>query len=209
MNTNRWADSSNNKNKSLNTGNKTNSSWGSFSSNSNNNRPAGSIEINGSQTSTAVAVKTQRQRSKDSGFGDEESPKDNYQQWKKLATIAKELHVKETGGVSGMLVEVKKQIPTAPVRRARRHALSSFNQLNTAERERLGKINPTHNSSFETKDSNELVKEYVYAALVSKCRPRSASTHEGNVRRHSYPPEKRNRAWTASNLNDIRRDKKS
>ena len=85
----RWADSSNNKNKSLNTGNKTNSSWGSFSSNSNNNRPAGSIEINGSQTSTAVAVKTQRQRSKDSGFGDEESPKDNYQQWKKLATIAK------------------------------------------------------------------------------------------------------------------------
>jgi hypothetical protein len=198
MKSSRRADSSNNKNKSLNTGNNVNcvdsfkannsvnKNISSFSSsNSNNNRPTGSIEINGCQTG-AVAIKTQRQRSKDSGFGDAESPKDNYQQWKKLATIAKELHVKEAGGVSGMLVEVKKQIPTAPVRRARRHALSAFNQLNTAERERLGKINPTHKSSFETKDSNELVKEYVYAALVSKCRPRSASTHEGRQRKKAF-----------------------
>ena len=43
-----------------------------------------------------------------------------------------------------MLVEVKKQIPGTPARRARRHALSSFDQLNKAERERLGKINPLH-----------------------------------------------------------------
>ena len=41
-------------------------------------------------------------------------------------------------------VEMKKQIPGAPTRRARRHALSSFDQLNEAERERLGKINPLH-----------------------------------------------------------------
>ena len=39
---------------------------------------------------------------------------------------------------------MKKQIPGAPTRRARRHALSSFDQLNEAERERLGKINPLH-----------------------------------------------------------------
>ena len=39
---------------------------------------------------------------------------------------------------------MKKQIPGAPSRRARRHALSSFDQLNEAERERLGKINPLH-----------------------------------------------------------------
>ena len=46
-----------------------------------------------------------------------------------------------------MLVEVKKQIPGTPARRARRHALSSFDQLNKAERERLGKINPAHVST--------------------------------------------------------------
>lgn len=77
---------------------------------------------------------------------------------------------------------MKKQIPGAPSRRARRHALSSFDQLNEAERERLGKINPLHKryvvtlvlllltffSTYETKDSKELVKEYVYTAMVSK-----------------------------------------
>ena len=90
---------------------------------------------------------------------------------------------------------MKKQIPSAPARRARRHALSSFDQLNEAERERLGKINPLHKryvvsrghvvrcsfgclmttskhiflpSTYETKDSKELVKEYVYTAMVSK-----------------------------------------
>ena len=80
---------------------------------------------------------------------------------------------------------MKKQIPNAPARRARRHALSSFDQLNEAERERLGKINPLHKryvvsrgmlflsnelfaSTYETKDSQELVKEYVYTAMVSK-----------------------------------------
>ena len=43
-----------------------------------------------------------------------------------------------------MLVEVKKQIPGTPARRARRHALSSFDQLNKAEREKLGKLNSLH-----------------------------------------------------------------
>ena len=55
-----------------------------------------------------------------------------------------ELHGKHAGSISKMLVEVKKQIPGTPARRARRHALSSFDQLNKAERERLGKINPLH-----------------------------------------------------------------
>ena len=61
-------------------------------------------------------------------------------------------------------------------------------------------------SSFETKDSCELVKEYVYTALVSKCRPRSMTIHDTpSTRRHSFPPDKRARAWTASNSTDIHR----
>ena len=51
---------------------------------------------------------------------------------------------KNASKLRAVQVEMKKQIPSAPARRARRHALSSFDQLNEAERERLGKINPLH-----------------------------------------------------------------
>lgn len=174
-------------------------------SSNNSNKPSACIDIKNHSNLEGKHLGT-RQRSNDSGFGDDESPTDNYQQWKKLATIAKELHGKHAGSISKMLVEVKKQIPGTPARRARRHALSSFDQLNKAERERLGKINPLHKSSFETKDSCELVKEYVYTALVSKCRPRSMTIHDTpSTRRHSFPPDKRARAWTASNSTDIHR----
>jgi len=138
----------------------------SSNNNSNNNRPSDAIEIKGHNNNQKI---NGRGRSNDSGLGDdEESPTDNYQQWKKLATIAKELHGQQADSIPHMLVEMKKQIPNAPARRARRHALSSFDQLNEAERERLGKINPLHKSTYETKDSQELVKEYVYTAMVSK-----------------------------------------
>jgi len=177
----------------------------SSNNNSNNNRPSDAIEIKGHNNNQKI---NGRGRSNDSGLGDdEESPTDNYQQWKKLATIAKELHGQQADSIPHMLVEMKKQIPNAPARRARRHALSSFDQLNEAERERLGKINPLHKSTYETKDSQELVKEYVYTAMVSKCRPRSSTVHEtqASARRHSFPPDKRNRSRTASNFNEIQR----
>jgi len=175
----------------------------SSNNNSNNNKASDAIGIKGHNNNQKI--NGLRGRSNDSGLGDDESPTDNYQQWKKLASIAKELHEQQPGSIPHMLVEMKKQIPGAPTRRARRHALSSFDQLNEAERERLGKINPLHKSTYETKDSKELVKEYVYTAMVSKCRPRSSTVHETQARRHSFPPDKRNRSRTASNFNDIQR----
>ena len=148
---------------------------------------------------------------------------------------------------------MKKQIPGAPSRRARRHALSSFDQLNEAERERLGKINPLHkryvvtlvlllltflqylrdkrlkgigqrvrihgdgvkgNGVTPLKVLVYFVDEYFvirFTFLVftvnNQCRPRSSTVHETQTssRRHSFPPDKRNRSRTASNFNEIQR----
>ena len=153
---------------------------------------------------------------------------------------------------------MKKQIPSAPARRARRHALSSFDQLNEAERERLGKINPLHKRyvvsrghvvrcSFgclmttskhiffaqylrdkglkgigqRVRIHGDGVKGkghricfqnrvYVSRCLIrqhQQCRPRSSTVHEtqASARRHSFPPDKRNRSRTASNFNEIQR----